>query len=62
MNTRTSIVGIKREAQEAYTDGRELGFSHQEAVERAVSLTGNATCAVEEWVETRRVQFDPEAV
>jgi hypothetical protein len=62
MNTRTSITSIKREAQEAYSDGREMGFSHREAVERAVSLTGNATCAVEEWVETWRCQFDEETV
>lgn len=62
MNTRTSVDAIKHEVRETYRDGREMGFSHREAVERATSLTGNATCAVEEWCEQLRRRFDAEAI
>ena len=55
--TRTSVGEVKAAAREAYEDGRYLGLSHSEAVERAVSLTGNATGSVEEWVELQRRRF-----
>jgi hypothetical protein len=60
--SRVTVGEIKAEAREAYSDGREMGFSHKEAVERATSLTGNATCAVEEWCEQARRRFDRETV
>lgn len=56
--TRTSVDAIRTTARDEYTTGREMGFSHDEAIERAVSATAMPTVTVKEWCEGRRRQAD----
>lgn len=56
--TRTSVDTIRARARDEYMAGREMGFSHGEAIERAVSATAMPTVAVEEWCEGSRRYAD----
>ena len=48
--TRTTVDAIKRSAVDAYRDGRAMGMSHGESIERAVSFTAMPRVTVAEWV------------
>jgi hypothetical protein len=48
--TRTTVDAVKREARTAFLDGRAMGMSVAESVERAARLTGNGERAIREWL------------
>lgn len=58
--TRTTVDAIRATAEEEYEAGREMGFAHSEAIERAVSATAMPTATVVEWCERSRKRSDLE--
>lgn len=55
--TRTTVDALKRQAADAYREGREMHMNHVEALERARSFVAMPASTIEEWCEVEALKI-----